>query len=387
MHSARAPALMLRRLARLFCFELPKELLENPPAMPNTLFFTKLPNKKLTLVEADQRDFAQMLRDECPGDLASFLENRKHIVSAAQFLDGQGVIDHDFNIIKPLAYVDQKIRPAANQFLIETDRLDGDQLNAMLKRKMRRSPVDFYDMSDQLSSYRLFNVEKTYDCAADMRGRLHKSFYPEASARSRRSPGPRCSEPDEFLDICAFHPRTHRLWLSIYSADPRLDLLTPGIESRPEVFYFALRCLHGVPEHTECFDRTPREVQLERLELLGNSHAYRGREQVEKEARRSRVKFAILAHSQLPVFGECVGFPLALVDTQFQAPAKLRVVRGDGSEPVSVLRTVHNVALVVVEEGFGEQRFEAGGVHFHLFEPQGLWPDERAEIEREAANS
>jgi len=171
-------------LSRLFCFELPKEVANNPPPLPNSLFFSKLRDKKLTMIEVNEKDFAQMLRDECPGDLETFLENRKHILSPAQFLDGQGVIDHDFNVIKPLVYVDQKIRPRTGQFLIETDKKDADQLNGMLKRKMRRSPIQFFDMSDQLSSYRLYNIEKMYDSAKEMRGRLHKGFYPEPASRS-----------------------------------------------------------------------------------------------------------------------------------------------------------------------------------------------------------
>jgi len=149
------------------------------------------------------------------------------------------------------------------------------------------------------------------------------------------------------------------------------------------VYYFALRCLHGIPEHSECFDRTVREVQLERLELLGNSQPYRGHEQVQKDRRRSHVRFAILSNTQLPVFGQCVGFPQALVDTSFRPPSNLRFERPDGSQPVTILKTVHNVSLLLVEDGFSEQRFEVSGVHFHVFEPQGLWPDERQEIERE----
>ena len=370
-----------QRMSRLFCIEIPVEYQTPPQPIPNDMYLSRLDNKRITMIECAESSIKKMLDRESSMSFEKFASNRKHLIAPVTLINERGFIDHDFNLIKPIHYLNGKIRPIPNTFLLESDAEETPELLDSIKKRLRGARVDYHDLSDQIFSFRLYSVEKSYKGEKEMRGLIHRYFYPDdIQAFGREKVEEDEEEGHDFLEICAYNPRAHRLWFNLYSPNRHLDLQTPGIQAEPEWKYFAMRCLHGIPENLECFDRSPKEVNLTRLSLVNNPLNFKGKDILKKDKRNTKVSFAILAKERYETSGECLGFPLDMVDTGFVIPRNFEVTTSGGGHPITILRSEYNLCMVLIEEGTKERVFEQNGIFVHVFDPIGLWPEEQQRI-------
>ena len=355
------------------------------PAEGDAKYLYRMRNTKLMMIEGDLEAIGHRLSILTTTDFSKFLKSQKKVATVAQQLDDIGIVDLDFIAFRPQIIQQKKIVSSPNQLIIEHDYRDEKFVKFFCKELSKTTRVAYYDLSEQIHSYRLFSLTKTYKVQKEVRGTLLKQMLPPEEHR------PMNSGPDEFLEIGFFHPRTHRLWINMYSPNPELSLESDGVKQAELWHYQAMRYFHGIPEFRECFDLTPKECQMHRLELLKNRNEYIGKTYAESQTGQAVPKFVMASKEKWDVSGECIGFPSDHVNMDFQIPRGLYAEKPDGSRPFKVIASRGNIGIGLLQEGIKERIFETKeGIYLHVFDPRGFWSEEvdkllkEAEIEKNA---
>ena len=337
----------------------------------------KLRDKQLVLVEGDVQAFSRLVAQHALQDVAAWQGDKQRYGMSVQLLDNIGTVDWDFNLLKPVRCREKKLHPAEDQLMLECSALDKRDLLVFFKSHLQRQRIkaSFFDLKNTVHSYRLFSYEQVYKSDKELRGRLYKSFYPPRDQRTD------VVEKDEFMDLCVFSPRTHRLWMNIYSPDADLDLQTDSIRQltySDRWEYFAMRCLHSLPEFRECRGLDFKTANIERLGLLNEPNPHNGNSrQLPAIASSQRVAYGIVSRSRHELSGAAFGFPKELLEKDFVYPPDLVFETPAGSRPVRIIASIFNVCMLLLEDDCKQHVFESQGCYLHVLLSTAMWPDER----------
>lgn len=328
----------------------------------NETHLIRIKNTHRNLIEGNIKALTEVLTRESTTDLKKFMERPKRVAAMAQFLDKEGLIQMDINVLKPIMYQDQKIVPCNDQLIIETDKRETQEFLLFLKVIAPNLKLSIYDLTNQIKSYRLINLYRGFSHPKDHRGKLHKEFYPPPSSR------PTDWDSSSFLDLSCFNPRSHQLGLSVYSAGDSLDLETEGIMKGLPWVYMAGRGARGIPEGLESYGLSLEESGLDQVNSFFNQGEFTNKEFMNSRNRGRKLKFALVFHEPVPVYGESQGFPRALFDPKLTLPPSFRVVLPNGSEPFKPLAQYGNLMLIALEEGVKARQFEQSGFYVSVFD-------------------
>jgi hypothetical protein len=327
---------------------------------PTKFYLQKLKDSRLTLFTGDIDRMAQILAINSTLDFVEFKQNNKCFAASAQFLDSDlGTVDLDFTVIKPISFKDGRIRPVPGEWMVETSIKSTNDVIAKIKYlSKRKHSLRMINLFGEVFSYRVFNLETTYDSQVSLAGKLNKSFYPPRDQRQD-------TDDDDFLDVCVYHPKSHDLWYSIYSANPKLDLGTGFVEKAKGWEYQALRYYNKIPEFDECTDLKVSTVWGRNV--IVNSNEYPGK--LNFEGRNGMVTIGYVDKENWGVSGMCCGIPETMIRSDITVPADTHIEKKDGSRPVSVLASAWNVCLVFVEDSCKERIFQLeNGLYLHVME-------------------
>lgn len=323
----------------------------------------KVSNTRLTLFEGDIDRMAEVLTKHSTINFLEFRDNKKKITASAQFLDPDtGLVENDFTVVKPLEIRNKKIRPKENQLIVETSVGQANDVCSAIKHFARRKHrLSLFNLAGGVFSYRLFNLTSSLPSNVEMRGMLNKDFYPPREERID-------TDPDQFLDICAFHPKTHVLWYSIYSANPRLHEEIPDVIPAAPWEYLALRAYNRLPELDDCTDFPLASTTPSFDNFPFNKDDYPGKN-VDKDGRKGVFTIAYADTKNWEAYGDCLGIAESEVKDGIHVKAGTHIEDKNGSRMLTVIASIKNVCLVFLDEACHERLFKLeNDIFLHVFQ-------------------
>lgn len=329
---------------------------------PDKFIIQKLDNVKLIMFEGDIDRMAEVLALKSTVDFVEFKENKKLFATSAQFLDKQyGTVDSDFIVIKPPMFVDGSIRPRTDQWIVEASKTQSNEVCSAIKHfsKKKRS-LQMFNLENEVHSYRIFKLEIHYSNTKPMAGKLNKAFYPPKELRVNTT-------PEDFLDLCVYHPKTHELWFNLYSANPFLQKEMTDLAPAKGWEYQANRYYSKVPEFDECTDLLLDRVWGGKVPVNKNNYPGKGL----SEGRSGFVTIAYADTVNWEASGKCVGIASHMVKKDIKIPAGTHFEDKNGQRLLSVIASVNNVCLVFVDSSCSQRIFKMGtdnDIYLHVFE-------------------